>query len=93
MGEKGTLSIKTFQEGEFIIVSIKDTGKGIEKENLKKIFEPYFTTKRKKGTGLGLSTSIVTVSKHGGKIEVNSEGIGKGSEFRVYLPLQTDNKK
>jgi len=67
-------------------LSIADTGCGIPPEHLPRIFDPFFTTKAVgKGTGLGLSVSHGTVQAHGGEIEVEST-VGKGSEFRVYLP-------
>jgi len=69
-------------------ISIADTGSGIPPENLKRIFDPFFTSKGVgKGTGLGLSVSHGIVKAHGGTIEVDSE-VGRGSTFRVYLPMQ-----
>lgn len=70
---------------ENIAIAFKDTGCGISKENLEKIFEPFFSTKAK-GTGLGLSVVASLVEGHGGKIEIESE-IGKGSTFTVNLPI------
>jgi two-component system NtrC family sensor kinase len=68
-------------------MSIADTGCGISEENLKRIFDPFFTSKAVgKGTGLGLSVSHGVVEAHGGLIEVESE-VGAGSTFRVFLPL------
>ena len=69
-------------------VAIIDTGCGIPKKNLKRIFDPFFTSKEVgKGTGLGLSVSHGIVSAHGGMIEVESE-VGQGSTFRIFLPLE-----
>lgn len=69
-------------------ISIIDTGCGISEKNLKRIFDPFFTLKEVgKGTGLGLSVSHGIVKAHGGVIEVESM-IGKGSTFRIYLPLE-----
>ena len=71
-----------------IEVSIADTGCGISANNLKRIFDPFFTSKEVgKGTGLGLSVSHGIVQAHGGVIEVESR-VGEGSTFRVFLPLQ-----
>ncbi|MFA5143720.1 MAG: ATP-binding protein [Candidatus Omnitrophota bacterium] len=71
-----------------IAIVFKDTGCGIPKENLRKIFEPLFSTKIK-GTGLGLSVVASLVEGHGGKLEVESE-IGKGSLFTVKLPVKME---
>jgi two-component system NtrC family sensor kinase len=69
-------------------ISIIDTGCGIPEKNLKRIFDPFFTSKEVgKGTGLGLSVSHGIVRAHGGSIEVDST-VGKGSTFRIYLPLK-----
>jgi signal transduction histidine kinase len=68
-----------------ICVKIKDSGKGIPKENIKKIFDPFFTTKSK-GTGLGLSISYDIVKRHGGEILVESEP-GHGTAMIIMLPL------
>lgn len=71
-------------------VEIEDHGKGIPQEQLLHVFEPFFTTKDVgEGTGLGLSVAWGIVQDHGGWIEVDSE-VGKGSTFRVYLPLAAD---
>ena len=68
-------------------VSVSDTGTGIPPENLKKIWEPLFTTKSR-GIGLGLAISRDLVEANGSRIEVESDGVpGKGSTFTLYLPL------
>jgi two-component system, NtrC family, sensor kinase len=72
------------QEREFVEVSIKDAGIGIERDMIQNLFDPFFTTKEK-GTGLGLTVSRGIVQDHEGWIEAESE-IGKGSLFRIYLP-------
>ncbi|MFQ6002834.1 MAG: ATP-binding protein [Candidatus Zixiibacteriota bacterium] len=68
-----------------IVIKVEDSGPGIPKENLSKIFQPYFSTKEK-GTGLGLSIAYRIISDHKGKIEVESE-LGKGTVFTVKLPI------
>ncbi|MFC1834974.1 response regulator [Thermodesulfobacteriota bacterium] len=71
-------------EGKYIRISVIDCGSGISREDLKRVFDPYFTTKRK-GSGLGLTTSYSIVKNHGGTIVVESEE-GEGATFHVYLP-------
>lgn len=79
------------QEGEYIIVSVKDTGHGIKPEDLPKIFEPFFTTKGVgKGTGLGLAMVQNIVYQHKGWITVDSVP-GKGTEFTIFLPAAHPN--
>lgn len=78
----------SIKPGDFIRVSIEDTGTGIAPENLEKIFEPFFTTKQKGiGTGLGLSSVLAIISQHGGEIKVSST-LGEGTTFTIHLPLQ-----
>jgi CheY-like chemotaxis protein len=73
--------------GKYLKLEISDTGGGIEEKNLKRIFDPYFTTKEVgKGTGLGLSMVDGIVKKHNGCISVKSEP-GKGTNFQVFWPM------
>jgi CheY-like chemotaxis protein len=72
--------------GDYICVSVEDTGTGISPEQLTKLFQPFFTTKRPgKGTGLGLSTSRNIIKNHSGFITVESQ-LGRGTVFKFYLP-------
>jgi hypothetical protein len=73
--------------GNWVLVSVRDSGEGIAPENLQHIFEPFFTTKgADKGTGLGLSTVYAIVNQSGGRLAVESVP-GRGANFMVYLPM------
>ena len=89
---QGTITITTGTalEEQKIWIEITDTGGGIEPDHLRRIFAPFFTTKPiGLGTGLGLSISYGIVKKHHGRLEVSSE-LGKGSSFRIWLPLRRE---
>ncbi|WP_215777848.1 ATP-binding protein [Paludibacterium sp. B53371] len=86
MNYKGTLTLGIDVAGEYVVVSIADTGSGMAPEVRERIFEPFFTTKPAgEGTGLGLDIVRKIVERHRGRIEVDSTP-GQGSTFRVYLP-------
>ena len=102
MPEGGILTIKTEicemdgefahmhgfgQPGKYALISVSDTGKGMDEKTRERIFEPFFTTKETgKGTGLGLSIVYGIVKQHNGYINCYSEP-DKGTVFKVYLPL------
>ena len=74
-------------KGDQVILQVIDTGVGIKREHLKKVFEPFWSTKGvSTGTGMGLAVSHGIISRHGGAISVESEE-GKGTTFTVTLPL------
>jgi len=70
---------------------VLDIGCGIKEEDLKSIFNPFFTT-RPEGTGLGLAVTHKIIQEHNGKIKVESVW-GSGTAFRIYLPLENDNRQ
>lgn len=77
--------------GPYLCLSVSDSGTGISPDILNRIFDPYFTTKRKnKGTGLGLSVVHGIVKRHSGEIVVESQ-VGVGTQVYVYLPISTDD--
>jgi two-component system sensor histidine kinase PilS (NtrC family) len=88
MPEGGKLTISTKHSGDRVVVSVKDSGVGIPKENLKEIFFPFFTTKDR-GTGLGLSIAYRIIEEHNGRITVKSRP-GQGTAFEVALPVAPD---
>lgn len=76
--------------GNYVKISVKDTGKGIPKEIRERIFEPFFTTRSEEGgVGMGLAAVLGTVQSHSGIIELSSE-VNKGTEFSIYLPSAGD---
>ena len=105
MERKGTLVIRLFAEvidkevfgrigkiapGEYAVIEIADTGIGMDEQILKKAFDPFFTTKPVgEGTGMGLAVVLGVVQSHGGNVQVESV-VGKGSTFRIFLPVTND---
>jgi len=86
IAERGTVTIRTYLEDDFVKIAISDTGLGIKPESLSKIFDPGFTTKGVGvGTGLGLSICYRIIQEHKGSIEVASDDTG--TTFTIKLPL------
>lgn len=92
MPEGGKLTLKTFNEDNYAVVVVSDTGVGMTEEVKGQAFEPFFTTKGDSGTGLGLSTSKDIIQSHYGEIVLESEP-GKGTTFKLRLPSAEDAEK
>jgi PAS domain S-box-containing protein len=86
--DSGEIIIRAAAEGDQAVICVSDNGCGVPKENLSKLYDPFFTTKEVgRGTGQGLAIShAIVVDKHGGEISVNSE-VGVGTQFTVRLPI------
>ena len=92
-GDRGRISVKTWEEEGQACISVRDTGPGIPPEVLPRIFEPFFTTKPfGRGTGQGLAMAWSTVvEQHGGRIDVDTSEAG--TTFTLRLPLAPNRKK
>jgi signal transduction histidine kinase/ActR/RegA family two-component response regulator len=88
MPEGGRLTLSSERLGGEVVISISDTGIGMNDEVRSRIFDPFFTTKGQAGMGLGLSVSYGIVMRHGGTVEVDSE-VGRGTTFRIRFPAAT----
>lgn len=91
MTRGGTLTLQTGEGSDGVWVSVADTGGGIPEDQLNRIFEPFYTTK-KKGSGLGLMLVQRIVRAHGGRIDLQSQ-VGRGTTFRIWLPLHERNPR
>jgi signal transduction histidine kinase len=90
----GTVQIELSSRGGVAEMTVSDSGCGMEPEVLEHIFEPFFTRRRSgQGTGLGLSISYRIVADHGGELDAESPGTGRGSTFRVRLPVAQSQKE
>ncbi|HEV3144694.1 MAG TPA: ATP-binding protein [Gemmataceae bacterium] len=87
MEKGGQLTFQARQEANQIRLDVIDTGSGMETDDLKKIFKPFYTS-RPGGTGLGLPTARRIIERHGGRIEVQSD-VGRGTQFTIWLPITT----
>lgn len=82
---KETLNFVNLKEGKYHKVRMKDTGRGIEKKDIGKVWEPFYTTKQDKASGLGLSIVFGVILAHQGDISIESAP-GKGTTMTIYLP-------
>ncbi len=82
------LTTLSLTKGDYVKITVKDNGVGIQKDHLTKIFDPYFTTKQK-GSGLGLASSYSIIKKHGGAITVDSE-LNNGTTFCIFIPASKE---
>jgi signal transduction histidine kinase len=93
--EKGKVAIRTIREGDWVLISVKDTGLGIPSELLESVFQEFTqvdttSTRKVGGTGLGLPISRRLIDMHGGRIWAESTGVeGEGTTFFVSLPIET----
>jgi two-component system, NtrC family, sensor kinase len=88
MSSGGALKVRTSMNDTMVVIDVHDTGAGISEENIKKIYDPFFTTKSTgKGTGLGLAVTYGIIQEHGGRIFVESQP-GQGTHFRLKLPTR-----
>jgi signal transduction histidine kinase len=92
MPDGGTLTLRSFdaeRDGhQGVAIEVTDTGIGMSAEVIEKIFDPFYTTKRRQGTGLGLSISQTLIKRQGGQITAESH-LGSGSTFTMWLPEAT----
>jgi PAS domain S-box-containing protein len=86
MPKGGTITVATRAEGDFIVIEVCDTGRGMTEEVRQRCFEPFFTTKGERGTGLGLAIVYGMVQRHGGTIDIQSKE-GKGTVVVIRLPV------
>ncbi|MQY66217.1 MAG: two-component sensor histidine kinase, partial [Clostridia bacterium] len=94
VGKKGEITVSArvgSDNPDRIEVAVADNGCGIPQENLKKLFDLFFTTKGSQGTGMGLSLAYRIIKDHNGDIDIESE-VGKGTRFTVSLPIWEEKK-
>jgi signal transduction histidine kinase len=91
MPKGGRLRLSTRQVNSELVIQVEDSGTGIAPEDVKRIYDPFFTTKPVgRGTGLGLAVSYGIIQEHSGRIKVDSQP-GKGTTFSVFIPVKRVN--
>lgn len=90
MPHGGELFFEGRRNGREVLLTVRDTGMGMDEEVQKRIFDPFFSTKKGEGTGLGLSVAYGIIVRHNGRIEAKSQ-LEKGTTFFIHLPLETEN--
>jgi len=92
MPEGGDILVRTSMEGKHVKVEITDTGVGMSEEVKKRVFDPFFTTKGVRGSGLGMSITYGIVTRHNGRILIDSK-LGKGTTVKILLPSAKKTRK
>jgi len=90
--DTGQVTVEIKRRGKWVTIRVRDNGRGMTKEAMQQVFDPFFTDKPQRdqrGIGLGLSVTHAIVGHHGGHIRLHSDGLDKGSEFIVELPAET----
>jgi signal transduction histidine kinase len=96
--EPGQIKLSVSQEANQAVISVSDNGRGIEADNLPRVFEMFYQVDRsiersESGLGIGLTLTRRLAEMHGGRIEARSEGLNKGSEFVIYLPVLEEQRE
>jgi len=91
MPQGGRIKIKTFEEDKCVFLKVEDTGIGMPVDVMKRVFDPFYTTKGPKSTGLGMSLSYSIITRHQGTISVDSQE-GKGTTFTIMIPTERVKK-
>ncbi len=90
MPEGGSISFSTWNDEDKVFVKISDKGMGMSEEVKRRVFDPFFTTRRPQRTGLGMGVAYSIITRHGGNIEIESE-VGKGTIVTMSLPIKSNN--
>jgi signal transduction histidine kinase len=96
--EPGQIKVSVTRQGNEVLISVKDNGRGIEADKLPHLFEMFYQVDRsiersESGLGIGLTLTHRLAGMHGGRIEAHSEGLGRGSEFTIYLPVVQETEE